>query len=357
MFSSSDFQYQQHILPQVSRTFALTIPQLPEPLCTLVSNAYLLCRIADTIEDDAALDTERKTQFAEQFIHVVAGEANAAEFGKQLAPLLAVQTLAAERDLIANTDAVIRLTHSFSPNQQNSLLRCVRIMSHGMADFQRNASPYGLHDMAAMDLYCYYVAGVVGEMLAALFCDYSPQIAEHEAELLRLSVSFGQGLQMTNILKDILDDRERNVCWLPRTVFAQVGFDLRDLSADNYQPEFAQGMRELLGIARAHLHHALRYVSLLPTSEIGIRRFCLWAIGMALLTLRNIERHYRLHSHFHTGEAVKISRFNVKSVIAFSNVLTSQDWALHWLFQTLSGSLPKAADIALFDPQQASVYQ
>jgi len=51
--SSADFQ--DRILPYVSRTFALTIPQLPQPLRTAVTNAYLLCRIADTIEDEPAL--------------------------------------------------------------------------------------------------------------------------------------------------------------------------------------------------------------------------------------------------------------------------------------------------------------
>ena len=50
--SASNFQDQ--ILPHVSRTFALTIPQLPMPLRTAVTNAYLLCRIADTIEDEPA---------------------------------------------------------------------------------------------------------------------------------------------------------------------------------------------------------------------------------------------------------------------------------------------------------------
>ena len=48
----SDAAYQDHILPHVSRTFALTIPQLPPGLRTAVTSAYLLCRIADTIEDE-----------------------------------------------------------------------------------------------------------------------------------------------------------------------------------------------------------------------------------------------------------------------------------------------------------------
>jgi hypothetical protein len=38
----------EHLLEGVSRTFAFTIPQLPDGLRETVTNAYLLCRIADT---------------------------------------------------------------------------------------------------------------------------------------------------------------------------------------------------------------------------------------------------------------------------------------------------------------------
>ena len=41
-------EYQARILTGVSRTFALTIPSLPPALRVPVTNAYLLCRIADT---------------------------------------------------------------------------------------------------------------------------------------------------------------------------------------------------------------------------------------------------------------------------------------------------------------------
>ena len=39
---NSATNFQDQILPHVSRTFALTIPQLPMPLRTAVTNAYLL---------------------------------------------------------------------------------------------------------------------------------------------------------------------------------------------------------------------------------------------------------------------------------------------------------------------------
>ncbi|MGH8601785.1 MAG: squalene/phytoene synthase family protein, partial [Gammaproteobacteria bacterium] len=63
-----DLAYQAYVLQGVSRTFALTIPQLPQRLANVVSNAYLLCRIADTIEDEATLSREQKEAFSDQFI-------------------------------------------------------------------------------------------------------------------------------------------------------------------------------------------------------------------------------------------------------------------------------------------------
>lgn len=47
---SRERDYQAHILRGVSRTFALTIPVLPRNLAEVAATAYLLCRVADTIE-------------------------------------------------------------------------------------------------------------------------------------------------------------------------------------------------------------------------------------------------------------------------------------------------------------------
>ena len=80
--------YQDYILQGVSRTFALTIPQLPSGLRKPVSNAYLLCRIADTIEDEPALSADQKRHFSRQFIKVVAGEVPSETFAAEFYPLL-----------------------------------------------------------------------------------------------------------------------------------------------------------------------------------------------------------------------------------------------------------------------------
>lgn len=334
--SLEDFQYQNTSLQGVSRTFALTIPQLPERLCSVVGNGYLLCRIADTIEDEATLSATQKRHFSDRFIAVVEGNENPASFAADLYPLLSDQTLEAERDLIINTPIVIRITHSYNEVQQQALARCVRIMAQGMADYQDKETLHGLPDQPAMDEYCYYVAGVVGEMLTALFCDYSADIAANRSDLDRLAVSFGQGLQMTNILKDIWDDQQRGACWLPQHTFSQHGFDLSDLSPTNHGETFQEGLGELIALANVHLQNALEYTLFIPPEHKGIRKFCLWAIGMAILTLKNINK----NRTFTDGQQVKISRRTVKATIFMTNLLVSNDKSLKLFFKLISAGLP-----------------
>jgi farnesyl-diphosphate farnesyltransferase len=332
----TDEAYQSYILQGVSRTFALTIPQLPPELCRVVSNGYLLCRIADTIEDEPQLTPMQKRLFSQQFIQVVAGELAAETFSQALFPQLSEKTLVAERDLIFNTPRVMRLTHSFNASQRAALYRCVRIMAEGMAHFQQNHSLAGLKTIAEMNHYCYCVAGVVGEMLTELFCDYSPYVAQNQVSLQALAVSFGQALQMTNILKDIWEDRQRGACWLPQEIFTPIGLDLRNLSPTHYDPTFGKGLAELINITHTHLQNALRYILLIPSHEIGIRRFCLWALGMAILTLQRINR----RRNFCQGQQVKISRRSVKATILVSNLFTRSDTSLRTLFYLLTRGLP-----------------
>ena len=335
-----DLAYQAEILQAVSRTFALTIPQLPDGLRDVVGNAYLLCRITDTIEDEPALSAKQKQAFSEQFIDIVAGRAAIEPFARELAVKLSSSTTRSEHDLIANTDRVIRISHRFNPAQREAIERCVRIMARGMAEFQLRSTPAGMDDLSCLDRYCYYVAGVVGEMLTELFCDYSVGIKAHRDELLRLSVSFGQGLQMTNILKDVWDDRRRGACWLPRDIFLNAGFDLSSLSAGRIDPRFTDGLFTLVGIARGHLANALHYIQIIPSHETGIRRHCLWALGMAVLTLCHIHA----TPEFRSGQQVKISRRSVRAVIGVTSILVHSNLALRWLFKVFTRKLPDAPD-------------
>lgn len=320
--------FEQKMLQGVSRSFALTIPQLPSDLRTAVTNGYLLCRIADTIEDETGLTIDQKRSFFQQFIDVVMGHSRADRFAEGLYPLLSDRTLLTEKELIKNTALVIERTFSLKDAQQAALKRCAEIMATGMLRFQEIKSPNGLKSLQEMDSYCYYVAGVVGEMLTDLFCEYSKEISKNREMLFKLASSFGQGLQMTNILKDLWDDRQYGACWLPQDVFEEVGFDLKNLSIVKYVQSFGEGLGQLIGMAQEHLRNALTYSLIIPPHEAGIRKFCLWAIGMAVFTLRNINR----RKHFRSGREVKISRRRVKAIILSTNATLRNDYLLTKLF-------------------------
>jgi len=335
--SQRDNSLQNRLLQNVSRTFALTIPVLPAGLREPVSNGYLLCRIIDTIEDDPALNLQQKRKFSSQFTRVVTGEESAEKFAGELAKILSDVTTPAEHELIQLTPAVIGITHSFNQQQREALSSCVQIMAEGMLHFQEKDTSSGLDDMAEMEHYCYVVAGVVGEMLTKLFCDYSPAIAINKQEMMALSKRFGQGLQMTNILKDIWDDYDRGACWLPRSIFNNQGFDLKNLTLNQRSLEFEQGLEQLIAIAQNQLSDALQYTVLIPRNETGIRNFCLWALGMAVLTIRKLNK----HKNFSDGNQVKITRRSVKMTVLTSRVAVSHDHLLQILFRLASLGLPK----------------
>ncbi len=336
--NGNDLEYQAKILEEVSRSFAFTIPQLPYALRIAVGNAYLLCRIADTIEDEPTLSTAQKDWFYKCFINVIEGREDPSDFSRDLSAALSPRSTKYERDLVANTANVIRVTCSLRPTQRAAIRRCIKIMTEGMAQFQRKASLEGLHDIQRFDRYCYVVAGVVGEMLTELFCEYSEEINARHDDLFALSTSFGQGLQMTNILKDMWDDRGRGVCWLPRDVFSSTGIELGSLTPGQADPGFIRGLSELVAISIHHLAGALKYILLIPPHETGIRRFCLWSLGMAVLTLRRIHR----YPAFRNGQEVKISRKSVKAIVVASNALSRSDSGLRFLFAALTCGLPRA---------------
>lgn len=321
---------QAELLAKVSRTFALTIPQLPEPLVDWVGNAYLLCRIADTIEDEPSLPCDAKTRFIQLFLDVLAGQQPTELFRDQLAPLLSDGTSPAEHELIAQTPSVIAHYRQFPVQVQQILLRGVTIMSRGMTHYQQIASPRGLEDQAALDHYCYAVAGVVGELLTELFMAYRPSLQSKKDELSALSVSFGLGLQLTNILKDVWDDARRGVCWWPQTLNQKNG---------NWPPTDKSRLidcrKELVAIAHGHLQDALDYTLALPAEEQGLRQFCLWALGMAVLTLQKIQQ----SDDYLQGHNVKISRRDVKRVVIWCRLAGRFDYGLRGLFAWWSRGL------------------
>jgi farnesyl-diphosphate farnesyltransferase len=327
--SIEETEFQIEMLKGVSRTFALTIPQLPAPLHPIVTNAYLLCRIIDTIEDEITLTYTEKEHFCSSFLKVVFGSGDPCQFADDLGKCLSEKTIPAEHLLIRYTPRVIAVTRRLTETQQNIIRSCLTTMVRGMLHYQKYPPHRGLRDFHELNRYCYFVAGTVGELLTNLFSDYSPEIAKRKDRLMSLANCFGQGLQLTNILKDIWEDLENGICWLPRDIFAGNQYNLDRIRPLQNNKEFESGIRRMTGIACGQLQKAFDYSMTIPPNEKGIRKFCLWNIGMAAYTLRKINK----NPGFSAAEEVKISRKTVRFVAASSNLCISSDTALKLIFK------------------------
>src|SRR4051812_9232087 len=70
----------REILPAVSRTFAVSIRLLPGALGSAVRTAYLLCRIADTVEDAPELAAADKAALLDELAACFEDAANVSAF-------------------------------------------------------------------------------------------------------------------------------------------------------------------------------------------------------------------------------------------------------------------------------------
>lgn len=336
----SDMVFQQQLLEGASRSFAFTIPELPWPLRNVVANAYLLFRAADTIEDEDDLTLEQKQLFWEELIASVSGKEPSERLRNDLPHLLSPKTLPAERAIFENLPRLIHITRSLNAREREALERSIRLMCGGMSRYQVLRSPGGLERLSDLNDYCYHVAGVVGEFLTDVFCNYSAEIAEKREILRTLAISFGQGLQMTNILKDLWKDLDRGTCWLPRDIFGKNGFDLKDLSRECGCDSFHKGLSQLIAITYGHLKNGLAYTLLIPRKETGIRKFCLWAIGLAIFTLKKLRRISFPYTH-----EVKVTRRWVRAMIWTTHLTVRGNGLLRMLFVLSTRGLARGSDL------------
>jgi farnesyl-diphosphate farnesyltransferase len=303
----ADAAFGAALLPRVSRTFAACIRLLPQPTRDRVLNAYLLCRIADTIEDTADLPLPDKQRLLAHF------RACLDEGGPDAAPLAAAfaQPRSDDELLTREADRTLRAFRAFPPPARDAIRPWVQEMCDGMAAFaarQALARPdalQALDDEADLDRYCWYVAGTVGHLLTDLFRLQAGLDEAGHARLKALATDFGLGLQLTNIIKDVADDRRRGWSFVPRALCAACGTTPEDLQDPAHAVAARRVMDRLIAKAQGHLDRALDYCCALPRGQHRLRQFCLAPLYFAVRTLAAARRDPRL---LDPGHKVKITR-------------------------------------------------
>ncbi len=309
-------QQNQH-LKGVSRTFALTIPLLPTDLRDWVGNAYLLCRIADTIEDDPKMSVEQKVTHLSRFIEMLSSPISLDEWTKEICKLTDESARIPEKILMHDIPLVVGRYYSYPSSIQQILRHGVTIMCRGMSQIDRWKK---INTLEEVDDYCYSVAGVVGEILLYLFAEHSERINKELPEMKALAVSFGEALQLTNILKDVWDDSKRGVKWLP---IPEENEDTKKLETRKY-----------VSIAYGHALQALEFIKLIPRTEAGIRNFCLVAAEMCVLTLKNIYK----KPLFKEPSEIKISHSDVRMILIITRLFSRSNLMLDFIFKKLGGT-------------------
>lgn len=271
------------LLEKTSRTFALSIPLLPEPTRREVSVAYLLFRIADTFED--ATHWPRETRFAA--LHAFA--ALLADPAPERANDLARDWTAAAptshegyQELLAETPSVLEDFLSLSPHAVSIVRDHVIRSANGMAEFVGRMKGHGelkLSDLTDLRSYCYAVAGIVGEMLTELFLLGTPSLSDETRYFRERAAIFGEALQLVNILKDAGSDLSEGRSYLP------AGLE----------------RSELFALARKDLRTASEYVLKLQalSAPRGLVGFTALPVQLAWAALDRVEKH---------GPGSKVSR-------------------------------------------------
>ncbi len=287
-------KYCENILPKVSRTFAPTIRRLPQGLRLQVTVAYLLCRIADTVEDSPALELEDKKRLLQLYALIFKGEQKERAFREFMQGLKKLPDQTHDEQLAHNLPLVLDVFFTFSPSMQTFIARWVAEMSLGMRKYAQagQTRTYSfLKSMKELDEYTYYVAGTVGYLLTELFSYYSNKITPTlKNKLEQLAESFGKGLQLVNIIRDMATDLRRGQSYIPDELLQKYRLTRESIfekeNADKAQALF----NELIFTAVRHLDRAFDYIQLIPKKETGIRLFCSLPVFWALRTLELIQR-------------------------------------------------------------------
>ncbi len=333
--TSDDRAFCVAMLPKVSRTFAICIRLLPSDLERSVLVAYLLCRIADTLEDSTRLPADRRASLLGRFAAALDGdEAIGEEIGAAFS-----DPRTDEEALVSNAPSVLRVFRALPASHRDGVTPWVQEMCTGMASFvNRKADDHALTSLTTvedLDRYCYYVAGTVGHLLTALFrAHYRLRDGRRLSRLQALAPSFGLGLQLTNIIKDVADDRRRGWSFVPRQICDLVGIRPEDLQDQAHGDEGRRALQILIDKAKRHLADALEYCTRLPRRDGGVRQFCLTSLYFAVQTLRLAEHDAHLLDPDHK---VKITRARVARTVVVTKLIAPSNTAIRTYYRWLAG--------------------
>ena len=270
-----------YYLDQTSRSFAAVIQELHPELLVPVVVFYLVLRGLDTIEDDMTLPLEKKEPILREFKTILDNpDWNFKDSGPN----------EEDRQLLVEFNVVTTEFIKLKPAYRKIIKDIADKMGNGMADFQSNFKKHGVDLVQSVDdynLYCHYVAGLVGEGLTRLFLEAklaNPVLLERDW----LFDSMGLFLQKTNIIRDIREDEDDKRRFYPKEIWSKHVDRFEDLFDPAHRAAALNCTSEMVLNALEHVPDVLHYLAGLR--EQSIFNFCAIPQTMAIATLDAVFR-------------------------------------------------------------------
>lgn len=267
--AKADMAFCYDSLEKVSRSFAMVIQQLPPDLKDAICVFYLVLRGLDTIEDDMTLEENEKDRLLRHFYR----SCYLPDFN-----LHGIGDTEDYRHLLQHFDKVTRTFLTLKEEYKEIIADICFRMGNGMAD----CSSYPIKTTQDYDIYCHYVAGLVGQGLSELFSASGYENEDLAAEM-NIANSMGLFLQKTNITRDFLEDFDAGRFFIPNEIWEKHHTELSFFKTQPKSTASLSGLNCMVEDALRHFPDCISYMEKLENPQVF--RFCAIPQLMALATL------------------------------------------------------------------------
>jgi farnesyl-diphosphate farnesyltransferase len=303
------------ILEGTSRSFYLSLKELPSGVRSQVGLLYLLARTSDTIADSEQGSTDDRLAALEQYNEYAQGRSDSSP---DLSELASMQRIDSERKLLESMPATVACIGRFSDSDQLHIRHCLDVIVGGQVlDLQRfsgaaEGKVVALSEDIELDDYAYRVAGSVGEFWTRMALDHLFDADSGvEADLFEKGVRFGKALQMINILRDIPVDLRMGRCYIPSSSLSSHDLAPTDLLDEGNMERFRPLFESYIDAAESHLDAAEDYIGMLPHSQFRLRGSCMLPVLIGQRTLKLLRESNVLDA----SSRIKITRSDIKGLV------------------------------------------
>jgi farnesyl-diphosphate farnesyltransferase len=269
-------------LEKVSRSFNIVIQQLDKELKNVICIFYLILRGLDTIEDDMSIPKDKKIEMIMSFHNDIENENFTLDCGDK----------PEYKSLMKNFNEVIKCYKKINPKYQAIIKDITKQMGNGMVEFLEKKE---LATLEEYDLYCHYVAGLVGIGLSEIFTKSGNELKDL-SQYKDLSNSMGIFLQKTNIIRDVKEDMDESRFWWPTNIVKKYVdkpselFKNENKNQENNNEEneskSVECLNDLIINAMKHIPQCIEYLSMIYDPKHF--RFCAIPQVVAVQTLATL---------------------------------------------------------------------